>query len=69
MYQQTKHALHSSVPDTLVGRDEEIKQISKFIRRRVRNRDSGSLYISGAPGTGKSACLMKVLSEDKVCCM
>nr|XP_039268452.1 cell division control protein 6 homolog [Styela clava] len=66
IYQHTKRALHSSVPDVLVGREDEIQKISQFISYGVTNQKSGSLYISGAPGTGKSACLMKVLNNDKI---
>lgn len=65
-YQETKRVLHSSVPDQLVGREVEIQKISDFVATHVSTQKAGSLYISGAPGTGKSACLMKVLNNDKV---
>ena len=61
-----KQALHNSIPDILIGRDIEKKEISKFIENHGKSKVSASLYISGAPGTGKSACLTEVLAHIKV---
>lgn len=65
-YQLTKHALHSSLPDELVGRKQEMKTITDFVCSRISSKKSGSLYISGAPGTGKSACASKILSSKEI---
>ena len=40
--------------------------IRQFLRDHVRGCQPGSLYISGAPGTGKTACLNRVLLDCKV---
>lgn len=38
------------------------------MRKTLVNKKSASLYMSGAPGTGKTACLMKALDELQVIC-
>ena len=35
--------------------------------QRVEQREGGALYVSGAPGTGKTACVTHILREMKVC--
>nr|CAB3229273.1 cell division control protein 6 homolog [Phallusia mammillata] len=65
-FSKIKHALHNAAPATLVGRGSEISEITNFISDHANNRTAGSLYISGAPGTGKSACMMNILSQTKV---
>ncbi|NXG74505.1 CDC6 protein, partial [Baryphthengus martii] len=62
-YQQVKRALHAAVPDRLHAREKETAIIRQFLREHVCGRRPGSLYISGAPGTGKTACLSRVLLD------
>ncbi|XP_054043497.1 cell division control protein 6 homolog [Rissa tridactyla] len=64
-YQQVKRVLHAAVPDRLHGRERETGVIRQFLREHVGGRRPGSLYISGAPGTGKTACLSRVLLDCK----
>ncbi|NXQ87602.1 CDC6 protein, partial [Nyctibius grandis] len=64
-YQEAKRVLHAAVPDRLHGRDGETGTIRQFLREHVCGRRPGSLYISGAPGTGKTACLSRVLLDCK----
>ena len=45
----------------LIGRDDEKREVSDFISRRLESADGGCLYVSGPPGTGKSALLGEVL--------
>ncbi|KAJ5072045.1 origin recognition complex subunit 1 [Anaeramoeba ignava] len=46
----------SSIPETLPCRESEMKQIYSFIKKSVgENLDGRCLYISGMPGTGKTA--------------
>lgn len=61
-----KQALHTAVPERLLSRDDERASIRSFLEEKVLRRLPGSLYISGAPGTGKTACLNCVLQEMKV---
>lgn len=61
-----KQALHTAVPERLLSREAERASIRSFLEEKVMQRLPGSLYISGAPGTGKTACLNCVLQEMKV---
>nr|OQO16133.1 hypothetical protein B0A51_15783 [Rachicladosporium sp. CCFEE 5018] len=51
----------SSNPGKLVGRDEERRQLEAFAARCRTQDAAGCLYVSGPPGTGKSALI------DEVC--
>ncbi|XP_005531580.1 PREDICTED: cell division control protein 6 homolog [Pseudopodoces humilis] len=64
-YQQAKQVLHAAVPDQLQGRERETGILRQFLREHVLGRRPGSLYVSGAPGTGKTACLSRVLLDCK----
>lgn len=64
-YQQAKHALNTAVPERLLAREKETEAIQNFLKTHVSCGKPGSLYISGAPGTGKTACLNKLLHENQ----
>ncbi|XP_009462976.1 PREDICTED: LOW QUALITY PROTEIN: WAS/WASL-interacting protein family member 2, partial [Nipponia nippon] len=64
-YQQAKRVLHAAVPDRLHAREREMGIIRQFLREHVGERRPGSLYVSGAPGTGKTACLSRILLDCK----
>ncbi|XP_077997375.1 cell division control protein 6 homolog [Glandiceps talaboti] len=64
-YQRVKRALHTSMPDNLLCRETEIKVVTDFLRRHVGKQKPGSLYISGAPGTGKTATLMQIIENNR----
>lgn len=64
-YQSVKQALHTAVPERLLSRETECATIRSFLDERVLQGRPASLYISGAPGTGKTACLNYVLQEMK----
>ena len=66
-YSKAKQALHSSIPERLLCRDKEIDKIQNFLEKHLIAKKAGSLYISGAPGTGKTACLRCILNELQVC--
>ena len=53
----------SACPPRLVGRETERKELKKFIQARVLSKEGGSLYVSGPPGTGKSALIQEVCKE------
>lgn len=42
--------------------------IRGFLREHVCGRRAGSLYLSGAPGTGKTACVSRILRDLQVRC-
>ncbi|MBZ3886856.1 Cell division control protein 6-like protein, partial [Sciurus carolinensis] len=64
-YQQAKLVLNTAVPDRLPAREKEIDVIKNFLREHICGKKAGSLYLSGAPGTGKTACLSRILQDLK----
>ncbi|XP_026535462.1 cell division control protein 6 homolog [Notechis scutatus] len=64
-YQQAKSLLHTAVPDRLLAREKETGILQQFLLEHVCRKKPGSLYISGAPGTGKTACLNRALLDLK----
>ncbi|XP_053550030.1 cell division control protein 6 homolog [Bombina bombina] len=64
-YQQAKQVLNIAVPERLLAREKETESIQSFLKKHVSGEKPGSLYISGAPGTGKTACLSKLLQESE----
>lgn len=66
-YQKTKAVLHSALPsDALVGRSAESKVIGEFLSKHLSKMVPGSMYVSGAPGTGKTAVIMKSIEQLQV---
>uniref|UniRef100_A0A0N5BPH6 Origin recognition complex subunit 1 n=1 Tax=Strongyloides papillosus TaxID=174720 RepID=A0A0N5BPH6_STREA len=57
--------LHTSeVPNELTCREEETKKIKSFVKSAISpSGTSSAMYISGVPGTGKTASTLKVLNE------
>ncbi|XP_031209560.1 cell division control protein 6 homolog [Mastomys coucha] len=64
-YQQAKLVLNTAVPDRLPAREQEMGVIRDFLKEHVCGGKAGSLYLSGAPGTGKTACLSRILQDFK----
>ncbi|XP_037075064.1 cell division control protein 6 homolog [Pollicipes pollicipes] len=58
--------LHTSVPEHLSCRQRQTNDIKEFISECLSQSCAGSMYISGAPGTGKTACLQKVLADPEI---
>lgn len=52
-----------SNPGKLIGRDEERAELSTFISTAFESKSTGCLYVSGPPGTGKSALLNEAIQE------
>ncbi|TPX33255.1 hypothetical protein SmJEL517_g03886 [Synchytrium microbalum] len=62
IFQEAKGVFRrSSTPSRLVGRDKERAVITQFWQENVFAKRGGSLYISGVPGTGKTALV------DEIC--
>ena len=56
----------SAIPDSLPCRDKERKMITDYIENGLKNKgSSSSLYISGMPGTGKTATTLEVIQRLK----
>lgn len=66
LYQNARKALHSSLPTTLPGRENELEELNTFISSHINEEQSGTLYVSGPPGTGKTASLSIILQQENV---
>lgn len=53
----------SATPSRLVGRETERQQLKTFISNARDARQGGCTYISGPPGTGKSALVHEILQD------
>ncbi|KAK9465203.1 P-loop containing nucleoside triphosphate hydrolase protein [Lipomyces arxii] len=56
----------SAPSDRLIGREDERKALKGFIEERVNGSKSGALYISGPPGTGKSALVSEMTNDVRM---
>ncbi|KAI9833130.1 MAG: AAA ATPase [Phylliscum demangeonii] len=55
--------VRSAHPGRLVGREAERAELTRFLHDRMAARTGGCLYVSGPPGTGKSALVNEVCRE------
>ncbi|KAF1971529.1 cell division control protein Cdc6 [Bimuria novae-zelandiae CBS 107.79] len=56
VYNDARHLfVRGSAPTALFGREAERKELHTFISTRTKSNKSGCIYVSGPPGTGKSA--------------
>lgn len=53
----------STTPSRLTNRDTERQQLHQFIANASESKKGGCLYLSGPPGTGKSALVHEVLQH------
>jgi cell division control protein 6 len=61
VYNEARQAFaRGSAPTALYGREEERKELETFISTRTKSKKSGCIYVSGPPGTGKSAFVNEV---------
>uniref|UniRef100_A0AAY5F129 Origin recognition complex subunit 1 n=1 Tax=Electrophorus electricus TaxID=8005 RepID=A0AAY5F129_ELEEL len=51
----------SSVPESLPCREQEFQDIYNFVESKVMDGTGGCMYISGVPGTGKTATVHEVI--------
>ncbi|KAL2351759.1 P-loop containing nucleoside triphosphate hydrolase protein [Cryomyces antarcticus] len=64
VYNQARQVFTRSIhPTHLVGRDAEKKELDDFVSARLISKGSGCVYISGPPGTGKSAFVNEVCEK------
>lgn len=62
-FKLAKKALENGESEELPGREEELKILENFIESNFKEKTSASLYVSGTPGTGKTACLSKIIKK------
>ncbi|XP_014204118.1 cell division control protein 6 homolog [Copidosoma floridanum] len=65
-YSDARKALHSALPEDLTGREEEMAKMTEFIEDHLNQKTSASMYISGPPGTGKTACLLRTIKKPNL---
>ena len=59
---EAQQRLHvSAVPHNLPCRDEEFAEIFGFVVNKLQEGTGGCCYVSGGPGTGKTATVMEVI--------
>lgn len=63
-YQKARQILNTGETQNLPGREKEYAELEEFLRHHLESKTSGSLYVSGPPGTGKTACLTKILNHN-----
>ena len=60
--QEAQVRLHvSAVPDSLPCRENEFAEILSFTEGKISEGSGGCMYISGVPGTGKTAPVLEVM--------
>ncbi|XP_011505075.1 PREDICTED: origin recognition complex subunit 1 isoform X2 [Ceratosolen solmsi marchali] len=72
--QEVRLKLHVSVlPKSLPCREEQFNEIYTYLHARLSDGSGGCIYISGVPGTGKTAtvnevirCLKKAMNREKL---
>ncbi|EPE35524.1 P-loop containing nucleoside triphosphate hydrolase [Glarea lozoyensis ATCC 20868] len=55
--------IRSSEPGKLVGRESEKQELATFIKTHIEETSGGCIYVSGPPGTGKSAMVNETTNE------
>ncbi|KAJ1902006.1 AAA ATPase [Kickxella alabastrina] len=61
----TKTVFHrSTAAPQIIGRASEQQAIQGFLQSTVEKGGGGSMYISGNPGTGKTACLQTLIKKS-----
>ncbi|XP_075472455.1 origin recognition complex subunit 1 isoform X2 [Ascaphus truei] len=71
--EEARVRLHvSAVPDSLPCREQEFQDIYHFVESKLLDSTGGCMYISGVPGTGKTAtvhevirCLQRAVEEEE----
>lgn len=64
IYSQARQLFtRSNEPGRLVGRDAERQELTEFIQTCMEKTTGGCTYVSGPPGTGKSAMVNEVTSD------
>nr|XP_045602307.1 cell division control protein 6 homolog [Procambarus clarkii] len=65
-YRAVRQCLNTGTPTVLVCREKQIGEMEDFLSHHLKNALPGSLYVSGAPGTGKTASLNSIINSLEV---
>lgn len=58
--------VEKEIEPSMPCRENEIRELQKFLSGNLSSKTPSSMYISGLPGTGKTAALTHVLENQKV---
>jgi len=61
-FQSARAALHTGTPSHLLCREQQVDTMSQWLDKHLVGGKPGSMYVSGAPGTGKTATLTHLLN-------
>ncbi|SPP77395.1 cell division control protein 6 homolog [Drosophila guanche] len=64
-YQNARRVLNSAETQNLPGREAQLLELREYFTSHLESQTSGSLYVSGQPGTGKTACLSLLLRDPE----
>jgi len=65
-FQSARAALHTGAPSYLLCREKQVDTMSQWLDKHLVAGKPGSMYVSGAPGTGKTATLTHLLKTKTV---
>eukprot|EP00116_Pleurobrachia_bachei_P005966 sb/3466228/ len=61
-FTRARSLLHvAAVPETLPGREEQFADVYYFLESKLEEKSGGCMYISGVPGTGKTATVQDAI--------
>lgn len=63
--QSAKKSLNNGRIQNLPGREKELAKLTEFFTESLATKTAASMYICGPPGTGKTACLSKLLKTKQ----
>ena len=64
--QSARAAMHTGQPSYLLCREQQVDTMSKWLDKHLVEGKPGSMYVSGAPGTGKTATINHLLNTKTV---
>ncbi|EXJ96325.1 hypothetical protein A1O1_01451 [Capronia coronata CBS 617.96] len=63
VYAQARQLFAQASSGKVIGRESERSQLTNFISTSIQTRNGGCTYVSGPPGTGKSALVQEILQN------